>query len=476
MLTSLAYVLLLGMALGALARRLRLPSLVGMLLAGILLGPCVLNLLSPSLLGISADLRQLALVIILTRAGLSLELEDLRRAGRPAVLLCFVPASFEVLGMVLLAPRLLGVDVLDAAIMGAVVGAVSPAVIVPRMLRLMEEGYGADKGIPQMILAGASVDDVFVIVLFTSFTGMAQGGSFSPAALAGVPVSIVLGGAAGLGLGYVLAKCFTRFHLRDSAKVVVLLALAFLLVALEDAAEGVVPFSGLLAVLGTGLGLRRWRRPAAERLTAKFGKLWVAAEVMLFVLVGAEVDIGYAAAAGLAAVATVLGVLCFRAVGVLLCVAGEPPERTGAAVCRAGLSAQSYSAGRHRRCPSGHGPGLWAGGAHRGGSRYPGHCPLGGPGHRPELPAPAAPGQGIENSKGRACKRRRAPSVYTGCAQHSLAPAGIASSTITRWSFSSPCSVWTAESSMPQLSCPIILRGGRLIMATRVLPTSSSGL
>ena len=206
MLTSLAYVLLLGMALGAMASRLRLPSLVGMLLAGILLGPCVL-------LGISADLRQLALVIILTRAGLSLELEDLRRAGRPAVLLCFVPASFEVLGMVLLAPRLLGVDVLDAAIMGAVVGAVSPAVIVPRMLRLMEEGYGADKGIPQMILAGASVDDVFVIVLFTSFTGMAQGGSFSPAALAGVPVSIVLGGAAGLGLGYVLAKCFTRFHL-----------------------------------------------------------------------------------------------------------------------------------------------------------------------------------------------------------------------------------------------------------------------
>ena len=192
MLTLLALVVLLGMALGAMASRLRLPSLVGMLLAGILLGPCVLNLLSPSLLGISADLRQLALVIILTRAGLSLELEDLRRAGRPAVLLCFVPASFEVLGMVLLAPRLLGVDVLDAAIMGAVVGAVSPAVIVPRMLRLMEEGYGADKGIPQMILAGASVDDVFVIVLFTSFTGMAQGGSFSPAALAGVPVSIVL--------------------------------------------------------------------------------------------------------------------------------------------------------------------------------------------------------------------------------------------------------------------------------------------
>ena len=323
MLTSLGFVLLLGLALGTLATRLRLPSLVGMLLAGILLGPCVLNLLSPSLLGISADLRQLALVIILTRAGLSLDVEDLRRAGRPAILMCFLPAAFEVLGMVVLAPRLLGVSTLDAAIMGAVVGAVSPAVIVPRMLKLMEEGYGTAKGIPQMVLAGASVDDVFVIVLFTSFTGMAQGGSFSSAALAGVPVSIVLGAAFGLLIGFVLAKFFARFHMRDSVKVVILLSLAFLLVALEDAVEAWVPFSGLLAVLGAGLGLRRWRLVVAQRLTAKFGKLWVGAEIMLFVLVGAEVNLPYAAAAGLAAVATVLGVLCFRALGVLLCMAGS---------------------------------------------------------------------------------------------------------------------------------------------------------
>ena len=629
------------MALGALASRLRLPSLVGMLLAGILLGPCVLNLLSPSLLGISADLRQLALVIILTRAGLSLELEDLRRAGRPAVLLCFVPASFEVLGMVLLAPRLLGVDVLDAAIMGAVVGAVSPAVIVPRMLRLMEEGYGADKGIPQMILAGASVDDVFVIVLFTSFTGMAQGGSFSPAALAGVPVSIVLGGAAGLGLGYVLAKCFTRFHLRDSAKVVVLLALAFLLVALEDAAEGVVPFSGLLAVLGTGLGLRRWRRPAAERLTAKFGKLWVAAEVMLFVLVGAEVDIGYAAAAGLAAVATVLGVdvldaaimgavvgavspavivprmlrlmeegygadkgipqmilagasvddvfvivlftsftgmaqggsfspaalagvpvsivlggaaglglgyvlaKCFTRfhlrdsakVVVLLALAfllvaledaaeGVVPFSGLLAVLGTGLGLRRWRRPAAERLTAKFGK-LWVAAevmlfvlvgaevdigyaAAAGlaavatvlgvlcfravgvllcvaGSRLSGRERLFAVlAYLPKATVQAAIG-GVPLAMGLACGQVvltvavvailvTAPSVYTGCAQHSLAPAGIASSTITRWSFSSPCSVWTAESSMPQLSCPIILRGGRLIMATRVLPTSSSGL
>ena len=330
MLTSLGFVLLLGLVLGTLATRLRLPSLVGMLLAGILLGPCVLNLLSPSLLGISADLRQLALVIILTRAGLSLDVDDLRRAGRPAILMCFLPATFEVLGMVVLAPRLLGVSTLDAAIMGAVVGAVSPAVIAPRMLKLMEEGYGTAKGIPQMVLAGASVDDVFVIVLFTSFTGMAQGGTFSPAALAGVPVSIVLGAAFGLLIGFVLAKFFAKFHMRDSIKVVILLGLAFLLVALEDVIP--VPFSGLLAVLGAGLGLRRWRLVVAQRLTAKFGKLWVGAEIMLFVLVGATVNIrcalGYAAAAGLAAVATVLGVLCFRALGVLLCVAGSKLTRS----------------------------------------------------------------------------------------------------------------------------------------------------
>ena len=326
MLTSLGFVLLLGLVLGTLAAKLRLPSLVGMLLAGILLGPCVLNVLSPSLLDISADLRQLALVIILTRAGLSLDVDDLRRAGRPAILMCFLPATFEVLGMVILAPRLLGVSTLDAAIMGAVVGAVSPAVIVPRMLKLMEEGYGTAKGIPQMVLAGASVDDVFVIVLFTSFTGMAQGGSFSPAALAGVPVSIVLGAAFGLLIGFVLARFFEKFHMRDSVKVVILLALAFLLVALEDVIP--VPFSGLLAVLGAGLGLRRWRLVVAQRLTAKFGKLWVAAEIILFVLVGAEVDLHYAAAAGLAALATVLGVLCFRALGVLLCVAGSKLTRS----------------------------------------------------------------------------------------------------------------------------------------------------
>ena len=320
MLTSLAYVLLLGMALGAMASRLRLPSLVGMLLAGILLGPCVLNLLSPSLLGISADLRQLALVIILTRAGLSLELEDLRRAGRPAVLLCFVPASFEVLGMVLLAPRLLGVDVLDAAIMGAVVGAVSPAVIVPRMLRLMEEGYGADKGIPQMILAGASVDDVFVIVLFTAFTGLADGGGISAGTLVRIPFSIVLGILAGAACGSLLAAVFRRLRLRDSAKVLILLSISFLLVTLEDSLSGRMGFSGLIAVVAAGVALQRKRGEVAARLSAKYAKLWVAAELLLFVLVGATVDLRYAAGAGTKAVLLIFLVLLFRMLGVWVCL------------------------------------------------------------------------------------------------------------------------------------------------------------
>ncbi|MCI7660214.1 cation:proton antiporter [Flintibacter sp.] len=331
MLTSLGLVLLLGMALGALAKRLKLPSLVGMLIAGMILGPYALNLLSDSLLNISADLRQLALIIILTRAGLSLDVDALKRVGRPAILMCFVPACFEILGMTLLAPALLGVSTLDAAIMGAVVGAVSPAVIVPRMIRLSEEGWGVDRGIPQLILAGASVDDVFVIVMFTAFTGLASGGQgLTAGAVLSIPASILTGVAAGLLLGWLLAQWFRRVHMRDSVKVVILLSLAFLLVAAEDALEGIFPFSGLLAVMGAGVGLQRWRSVVAQRLSLKFSKLWVAAEVALFVLVGAAVDLRYALSAGVMAILAVLGALCFRAVGVLVCVSGahfSPKEK-----------------------------------------------------------------------------------------------------------------------------------------------------
>ena len=322
MLTSFALVFLVGLLLGGLARKLHLPALVGMLLTGMLLGPCALHLLDDGILALSADLRQLALIIILTRAGLSLDLGDLRRAGRPAVLLCFLPACFEIAGMVLLAPRLLGVSTLDAAIMGAVVAAVSPAVIVPRMLRRMEAGYGTRKSIPQMILAGASVDDVFVIVLFTAFTGLAQGQSASASSLAGVPVSIALGAAAGFVLGTALAWGWKKLHMRDSAKVLVLLSFSFLLVALENACKGDFPFSGLIAVMSMGAALYRSRPAAAVRLSDKYARLWVAAEVLLFVLVGAAVDLRYAVKAGPLALLLIALVLLFRAAGVLVCVAG----------------------------------------------------------------------------------------------------------------------------------------------------------
>ena len=322
MLTSLALIFLVGMALGRVFSRLRLPSLLGMLLTGILLGPYVLDLLDGSILGISADLRQLALIIILTRAGLSLQVDDLKKVGRPAVLMCFVPACFEVAGMLLLAPSLLGIPLLDAAIMGAVVAAVSPAVVVPRMLKLMEEGYGTDHSIPQLILAGASVDDVFVIVLFTSFTGLAQGGTFSPAALLQVPLSVVTGLAFGAVAGVLFGAFYRRFHVRDSAKVVVLLSLSFLFVALENAIKGTIPFSGLLAVMSCGIALQRTRPEVAQRLAAKYSKLWVASEILLFVLVGATVDISYARTAGAAALVVILCCLVFRMIGVFACLLG----------------------------------------------------------------------------------------------------------------------------------------------------------
>lgn len=333
MLTSLALIFLVGMSLGWLVTRLRLPSLLGMLLTGILLGPYVLNLLDDSILGISADLRQLALIIILTRAGLSLNIEDLKKVGRPAVLLCFVPACFEMVGMIVLAPRLLGLSVLDAAILGAVVAAVSPAVIVPKMLRLMELGYGARNSIPQMLLAGASVDDVFVIVMFTAFTGLAQGGTVSPTTFVQIPVSIVTGIAVGLAAGIAFGAVYRRIHVRDSVKVVVLLSLSFLFVALENAIKGIVPFSGLLAVMSCGIAINRRRPELASRLSGKYNRLWVAAEVLLFVLVGATVDISYAAAAGAAAVLAVLGALVFRMVGVFVCVLGTKLSRKERLFC-----------------------------------------------------------------------------------------------------------------------------------------------
>lgn len=320
MLFSIALMLLVGMFAGWLCKKVHLPSLLGMILTGILLGPHALNLMDDSILSISSELRRIALIIILTRAGLSLDINDLKKVGRPAVLMCFVPACFEMIGMVVLAPKLLGISILDAAILGAVIAAVSPAVVVPKMLKLMEEGYGTKQGIPQLILAGASVDDVFVIVMFSVFTGLAQGDTISPIRFVKIPVSIVVGIVIGTVLGVVLAKYFEKVHIRDTAKVIILLCISFLLVTAEDKFSAVIPFASLIAVMCVGIVLQKKRSAVAERLSAKYNKLWVGAELMLFVLVGATVDLKYVKAAGVSAVILIFGVLLFRMTGVFACL------------------------------------------------------------------------------------------------------------------------------------------------------------
>lgn len=328
MLTSLSLIFLVGLAMGAICRKLKLPRIIGMLVTGIVLGPYVLDWLDPSILSISADLRKMALIIILLKAGLSLDLQDLKKAGRSAVLLSFVPASCELLGYVLLAPVILGITRIEAAVMGAVLAAVSPAVAVPRMVSLMEKKYGTDKAIPQMILAGASCDDIFVIVLFTTFLGMAHGGSADMMDFVNIPVSIVLGILLGAVVGYGLylffETAYARKHcVRNSMKVIIVLGFSFLLIAIEGWLEGKIAVSGLLAVVSMACVIKlKSTAFVSKRLSEKFGKLWLAAEVMLFVLVGAAVDIRYTLKAGVAAIIMILAALVFRSIGVLLCVAG----------------------------------------------------------------------------------------------------------------------------------------------------------
>ncbi len=330
MILSFSIILLVGMLFGNLVKRLGLPPLLGMLLSGMLLGPYALNLIDASVLELSATLRQVALIIILTRAGLNLNFNELKQVGRPAILMCFVPAICEITGTILLAPALLGITWVEAAVLGTVIAAVSPAVIVPQMLRLMQEGYGTRERIPQMIMAGASADDVFVIVLFSAATGMASSGSLDALSLVEIPTSILFGIAGGIVAGWLLALLFARVHMRDSSKVVILLCVSGVLVTLQDAITGYIGFSGLLAIMAMGITLRAKRYEVAVRLSAKFERLWVAAEVLLFALVGAAVDMHYAIASGVVALILLACILVCRMFGVwlsLLCTGFRPKER-----------------------------------------------------------------------------------------------------------------------------------------------------
>lgn len=325
MLASLSLIFLVGLAMGAICQKLKMPRIIGMLVTGIVLGPYVLDFLDPSILSISSELRKLALIIILLKAGLSLDLKDLKKAGRPAILMSFVPATCEIAGYILFAPLLLGINRIEAAVMGAVLGAVSPAVVIPRMVMLMEEKYGTKKAIPQMIMAGASCDDIFVIVLFTTFLSMAQGGSADIIDFVNIPVSIVLGIFLGAVTGYGLYLFFETSYahkhcVRNSTKVIIVLGFSMLLVSVEGWLEGKVSVSGLLAVVSMACVIKiKSTAFVSKRLSEKFGKLWIAAEVVLFVLVGAAVDIRYTLSAGIVAVFMIFIALIFRTVGVLIC-------------------------------------------------------------------------------------------------------------------------------------------------------------
>lgn len=325
MLTSLSFIFLVGLAMGAICQKLKLPRIIGMLATGIMLGPYVLDLLDSSILSISSDLRKMALIIILLKAGLSLNLEDLKKVGRPAIMMAFVPATFELIGYLVFAPVILGITRVEAAVMGSVLAAVSPAVVVPRMVQLMENKYGTEKAIPQMIMAGASCDDIFVIVLFTTFLSMAQGGSADIKAFVNIPISIILGIILGAIVGYLLYLFFEtayakKHYVRNSMKVIIVLGFSFLLIAIEGWLEGKIAVSGLLEVVSMACVLKmKCTSFVSKRLSEKFGKLWLAAEVILFVLVGAAVDIRYTLDAGLAAVAMIFAALIFRSFGVWLC-------------------------------------------------------------------------------------------------------------------------------------------------------------
>ncbi|MBR2750747.1 MAG: cation:proton antiporter [Clostridiales bacterium] len=323
MLMSLALVLLIGFCISGIFKKLHIPSLLGLIITGIVLGPSVLNLLDPKILSISSELREIALIVILFRAGLSLDISDMKKIGRPAIMLCFVPATFEIIGAIVLGPACLGLSRVDSAIVGAMLAAASPAIIVPKMLWLMEEGYGTDKHIPQLIMAGASADDIYAIVLFTAFIGMSKGDGISAWTIVSIPISIVTGLAVGIVFGIIISQIFKMIHLRDTVKILLLFGLSFLFVGCESFISKYVPFSGLLAVMALGGAILNRRATVAKRLSVKISKIWVGAELLLFVMLGSAVEIKALLSAGLGSVLLILGALLFRSVGVIVSLLGS---------------------------------------------------------------------------------------------------------------------------------------------------------
>ena len=320
MLASLSIIFLFGMFMGWIFKNLRLPPLIGMIIAGIIVGPYSLNILSETMLNISADLRKIALIIILSRAGLSLDLDHLKKVGRPALIMCFVPAAFEMAACTIISHFVLNLSYIDSAIVGAVIAAVSPAVVVPRMIKLIDGKYGSKRGIPQMIMAGASADDVFVIVMFTAFVSLSQGGNISALSFIKIPISIFLGIAIGVVFGIILCRLFSAVSVGASSKVIIYLGLSLFLTSAETYLENIIPFASLLSVMACGAIIYRLNPNDAKDMSSKFSELWVGAEILLFVLLGSVVDIKYAVASGMAVISVIILSLIFRMLGVQTCL------------------------------------------------------------------------------------------------------------------------------------------------------------
>lgn len=318
MLFSLALIFTIGLILGEFFTKVKLPGFIGMIITGVVLGPFALNMIDSSILDISRDLREVALIVILIRAGLNLDISDLKKIGRPALLMSFLPATLEIITIIIVAPLLFDISYIDAAILGSVLAAVSPAVVVPKMIKLMDQGYGKEKRIPHLIMASASVDDIYVIVLFSAFISMYQTGDVSLTSLYVVPISIVLGALLGGITGFLLSKVFAKFRVRDTIKVLIILAAAFFIISLEDFVVDYIAISGLLAIMVLGITFLNQSEERAIRLRDKFSKLWVFAELVLFVLVGAAVDISVALDAGLLALVLLSAGLLFRFSGVMI--------------------------------------------------------------------------------------------------------------------------------------------------------------
>ena len=328
MLGSLSLIILVGLFMSFIMNKLHLPRIIGMLIAGIVLGPFVLNLIDTSILQISAELRKIALIIILIKAGITLDLKDLKKVGRPALLMSFLPATFEIIAYSIFAPMILGISRVDAILMGTVLGAVSPAVVVPRTVSLIERKIGTKEGVPQLILAGATLDDIFVIVLFTTFLNLAVSGNANYMSFVNIPISIILGVILGVVVGYILVNIFDIFYkheryIRNSLKLMIIIGVAFGLVEFETVMKEIVSISGLLAVFSMSVVIKiKSNKEISDRIAEKTGKLWIVSEVFLFVLLGAAVDIRYTMEAGLPAILLIFITLVIRAIGVISCMIG----------------------------------------------------------------------------------------------------------------------------------------------------------